>query len=150
MDFNLVTFTDSNGEPVAYDGSEVTWRVSAYAVIVSNNQVLLVRGKDEKLFDVVGGGVEFGELANYLPLAAVFGTVYSLVYLATYYLVASGSRYSLAVPGFVGLMMGAIVYWGTGAVNIAWVAIGFSLALLAVLTMGVLREIGRASGRERV
>lgn len=53
-DFHQVTFHDANGNVVAYDGSEVAWRVSAYALIVENGQILLVKNKREQLFDVVG------------------------------------------------------------------------------------------------
>ncbi len=54
-------FTDSDGNKVKYDGSLLIWRVSAYAVIIENNKVFIVRSKFEKLFDLPGGSVEVGE-----------------------------------------------------------------------------------------
>lgn len=59
--FTHQAFVDSNGEAVPYDGSPVSWRVSAYAVIVENRQVLLIRSKADRLYDVVGGSIELGE-----------------------------------------------------------------------------------------
>jgi 8-oxo-dGTP pyrophosphatase MutT (NUDIX family) len=54
-------FRNSNYEDVPYDGSEVRWRISIYGLCVIDNNILLVHHKDEKLFDVPGGGVEFDE-----------------------------------------------------------------------------------------
>lgn len=59
--FDKIVFTDSNGEVVHYDGSPVSWRVSAYAIIVEDRRVLLIRSKADRLYDVVGGGIELGE-----------------------------------------------------------------------------------------
>jgi 8-oxo-dGTP pyrophosphatase MutT (NUDIX family) len=59
--FDHITFTDSNGEVVIYDGSPVTWRVSAYAIIIEDEKILLIKSKADHLYDVVGGGIELGE-----------------------------------------------------------------------------------------
>ena len=61
---NLVSnkyFFDANQEPVDYDGSPISWRVSAYALVKKNNKILIIKNKREKLYDIVGGGIEFGE-----------------------------------------------------------------------------------------
>ncbi|MBP7774964.1 NUDIX domain-containing protein, partial [Candidatus Woesebacteria bacterium] len=55
------TFSNANLEPVPYDGSEVTWRVSAYALIIRDGKLLLAKSKHEKFYDVIGGGVDIGE-----------------------------------------------------------------------------------------
>lgn len=55
------TFSNANLEPVPYDGSEVTWRVSAYALIIRDEKLLLAKSKHEKFYDVIGGGVDIGE-----------------------------------------------------------------------------------------
>ncbi|GIK84143.1 MAG: hypothetical protein BroJett025_07650 [Patescibacteria group bacterium] len=55
------TFLNADQEVVMYDGSEITWRVSAYAVITKNDTVLIIKNRKEKLHDIVGGGIEFGE-----------------------------------------------------------------------------------------
>lgn len=54
-------FSDANQESVEYDGSPLNWRVSAYAVIKQDGKVLIIKNKLEKLYDIVGGGIEFGE-----------------------------------------------------------------------------------------
>lgn len=54
-------FRDSNYEDVPYDGSPVTWRVSVYGMCLIDDALLLVNHKDEKLYDIPGGGVELGE-----------------------------------------------------------------------------------------
>jgi 8-oxo-dGTP pyrophosphatase MutT (NUDIX family) len=54
-------FTDANQEPVPYDGSPVSWRVSAYALVVKDGRLLVIKNKLEKLGDVPGGGIEEGE-----------------------------------------------------------------------------------------
>lgn len=54
-------FTNANDEVVPYDGSPVSWRVSAYAIIIEDRRVLLIRSKVDRLYDVVGGGIELGE-----------------------------------------------------------------------------------------
>ena len=55
------TFHNCDNEVVEYDGSEVTWRVSAYVVVVKDDQVLIIKNKFEKLYDVIGGGIDLGE-----------------------------------------------------------------------------------------
>lgn len=55
------TFINANLEPVPYDGSEVTWRVSAYALIIKDRKLLLAKSRHEKYYDVIGGGVDIGE-----------------------------------------------------------------------------------------
>lgn len=52
------TFTDTNENIIPYSGQEITWRVSAYAVITKGNKVLLKREGDGSRFDFPGGGVE--------------------------------------------------------------------------------------------
>jgi 8-oxo-dGTP diphosphatase len=54
-------FYDANQELVEYDDSPLSWRVSAYALIEKDNKILIIKSKLEKLYDVVGGGIEFGE-----------------------------------------------------------------------------------------
>lgn len=55
------TFVNANREPVPYDGSPITWRVSAYSLIVKEGQLLLAKSRLEKFYDVIGGGIEIGE-----------------------------------------------------------------------------------------
>jgi 8-oxo-dGTP pyrophosphatase MutT (NUDIX family) len=54
-------FTDANQHPVAYTSEEISWRVSVYAVIIRDGQLLCIKNKKEELFDLIGGGIEFGE-----------------------------------------------------------------------------------------
>jgi 8-oxo-dGTP diphosphatase len=54
-------FHDADQEVVEYDGSPVEWRVSAYVVIQRDDKVLIIKNLQEKLYDIVGGGIEFGE-----------------------------------------------------------------------------------------
>jgi 8-oxo-dGTP pyrophosphatase MutT (NUDIX family) len=54
-------FFDANGTEVPYHGEQVSWRVSAYALVIQNDAILLVKSRIEKLYDVVGGGIEIGE-----------------------------------------------------------------------------------------
>lgn len=54
-------FTDADQEVVAYDGSPVDWRNSAYAFVVESGQILLVKNRLEKLYDIPGGGIDLGE-----------------------------------------------------------------------------------------
>lgn len=61
MDFYKLKFIDSNHQVVKYDGSPVSWRVSAYSVIIQNDKVFLINSEDENYYDVPGGGVEIGE-----------------------------------------------------------------------------------------
>jgi ADP-ribose pyrophosphatase YjhB (NUDIX family) len=58
---NQLKFLNANLEEVPYDGSEITWRVSAYALIIQNNQLLLAKNRLEQFYDVLGGGVAIGE-----------------------------------------------------------------------------------------
>lgn len=58
---NQIKFLNANLEEVPYDGSEITWRVSAYALIIKHGQLLLAKSKLEKFYDVLGGGVDIGE-----------------------------------------------------------------------------------------
>lgn len=56
-----IVFKNADQEPVEYDGSPLTWRISVYAIVIKENSVLIVKNKTEKLYDVPGGGVEEGE-----------------------------------------------------------------------------------------
>lgn len=58
---NQLQFTNANLEPVPYDGSEITWRVSAYVLIVQDGKLLLAKNRLEKFYDVLGGGIDIGE-----------------------------------------------------------------------------------------
>jgi len=60
-DLHNKNFTNVDQETVKYDGSPLSWRVSAYALIQKDNKVLIIKNKKEKLHDIVGGGIEFGE-----------------------------------------------------------------------------------------
>lgn len=55
------TFRDANEEVVQYQQTPLQWRVSAYALVVRGQEILIIKDKKEKFYDVVGGGVEFGE-----------------------------------------------------------------------------------------
>jgi 8-oxo-dGTP diphosphatase len=55
------TFLDANQDLVAYDGSEIHWRVSAYAFVVKNNELLIIKNVRERFNDIIGGGIEEGE-----------------------------------------------------------------------------------------
>lgn len=59
--FSDKIFRNSNQEIVEYDGSPVTWRISVYVLVRKGNELLMVKNKEEKLYDVIGGGVELGE-----------------------------------------------------------------------------------------
>lgn len=54
-------FINADQEIVPYDGSPLHWRVSAYAFIVKENQLLIAQSAKEKLSDIIGGGIEMGE-----------------------------------------------------------------------------------------
>ncbi len=54
-------FLNADQELVEYDGSPITWRVSAYALIEKDGEIFIIKNKTEKLYDIVGGGVEIGE-----------------------------------------------------------------------------------------
>lgn len=61
ININKLNFINANLEPVPYDGSEITWRVSAYVLIVKDEQLLLAKNRLEKFYDVLGGGIDIGE-----------------------------------------------------------------------------------------
>lgn len=54
-------FRDADQVPTPYDGSPISWRVSAYALVVKGEELLIIKNRLEKLHDVIGGGIEFGE-----------------------------------------------------------------------------------------
>lgn len=60
-DLRTKVFTDANQEVVPYHGEPVSWRVSVYALVQAESNLLIIKNDQEKLFDVPGGGVEFGE-----------------------------------------------------------------------------------------
>ncbi len=60
-DFSNRTFVDAHHQVIPYDGSPVKWRVSAYAVVIRDNQLLVVKHNWQTYYDVPGGGVELGE-----------------------------------------------------------------------------------------
>jgi 8-oxo-dGTP pyrophosphatase MutT (NUDIX family) len=57
----MLKFHNADEEIVPYDGSELRWRISAYGLIVKDEKIWLIKSNEEKLFDVPGGGIEFGE-----------------------------------------------------------------------------------------
>ncbi|MEO8581366.1 MAG: NUDIX domain-containing protein [Patescibacteria group bacterium] len=59
--FSNRVFTNADQEVMQYDGQAVSWRVSAYALIVQEDSILIIKNRNEKLYDVPGGGIEFGE-----------------------------------------------------------------------------------------
>ena len=61
MTLNDRHWRNANNQPVEYDGSPVSWRVSAYGVIVHDNQVLVMQDKNNYLYTVPGGGIELNE-----------------------------------------------------------------------------------------
>lgn len=59
---NLPThFRDANYNSVPYDGSEVQWRVSIYGICIQDDKLLLIKNRDEKYYDIPGGGIELDE-----------------------------------------------------------------------------------------
>lgn len=54
-------FVDANEEVVPYDGSPITWRVGAYVLVINNDELLIVKSKRGKFYDVVGGSIDIGE-----------------------------------------------------------------------------------------
>lgn len=54
-------FRDSNYNIVPYDGSPVQWRISIYGLVIQDDALLLVHHKNEKFYDIPGGGVEMDE-----------------------------------------------------------------------------------------
>lgn len=61
MNLNKKQFRNCNAEPVPYDGSPVTWRISAYALVYQDQKILLVKNKLEKFYDVPGGRIDMDE-----------------------------------------------------------------------------------------
>ncbi len=55
------TFLNSEQKIIPYDGSPLSWRVSVYALVRKGNEVLIIKGKQEKMYDITGGGVNLGE-----------------------------------------------------------------------------------------
>jgi 8-oxo-dGTP pyrophosphatase MutT (NUDIX family) len=60
-DVSRAVFHNADGEVVEYDGSPLQWRVSVYGVVIENGKVLLLKDRSEVLYDIPGGGIEFGE-----------------------------------------------------------------------------------------
>jgi ADP-ribose pyrophosphatase YjhB (NUDIX family) len=58
---NNQIFTNADQEIVEYDGSPITWRISAYVFVIKDDSVLLIKNKIEKVYDIPGGGIEIGE-----------------------------------------------------------------------------------------
>lgn len=54
-------FHNTDQEVVPHDGSPLQWRVSAYLLIVRERKLFVIKNRTEKLFDIVSGGIEFGE-----------------------------------------------------------------------------------------
>ena len=61
---NQRTFLDANQDEVVYDGSEIHLRVSAYAFVIKDDQLLIIKNSREKYNDIIGGGIETGETAE--------------------------------------------------------------------------------------
>lgn len=55
------TFTDSDQNIIPHDGSPLHWRVSVYAIVIKDDQILLGKNRHEILYDIPGGGVDLGE-----------------------------------------------------------------------------------------
>jgi 8-oxo-dGTP pyrophosphatase MutT (NUDIX family) len=51
-------FRDANYNPVEYDGSPVTWRVSCYGLYIEAGTLLVIKHAGEKFWDIPGGGIE--------------------------------------------------------------------------------------------
>lgn len=60
--FSNRIFTNADQEIIEYNGEPVTWRVSAYSLILHDDSILILKNKNEKLYDVPGGGIELGEI----------------------------------------------------------------------------------------
>lgn len=60
-DLGQLKFINANLEYVPYDGSEITWRISAYVLVVRDGKLLLAKNRLEKFYDVLGGGIDIGE-----------------------------------------------------------------------------------------
>lgn len=59
--FSNRIFTNADQEVVEYQGQSLSWRVSAYALIIKDDSILILKNKNEKLYDVPGGGIDLGE-----------------------------------------------------------------------------------------
>lgn len=65
-----VTASDIDGNQHEIDSSVLTWRPSAYAVVIKDGRVLLLKQKTG--YDLPGGGIEFGETAEEAVVREVF------------------------------------------------------------------------------
>jgi len=54
-------FTNADQDPVPFHNQELSWRVSAYVFVIKDDKLLVIKNRLEKLHDIVGGGIEFGE-----------------------------------------------------------------------------------------
>jgi 8-oxo-dGTP diphosphatase len=54
-------FRDANYQEVPYDGSPILWRVSIYGIYIKDGKLLVIKNKEEKYYDIPGGGIEMGE-----------------------------------------------------------------------------------------
>lgn len=54
-------FVDDHNQVVAYDGSPVTWRMSAQAIIERNDSILLIKDRRQNFFSSPGGALEVHE-----------------------------------------------------------------------------------------
>lgn len=52
---------DANNQPVEYDGSPIDWRISCYAVVIRDQEILVMQDKNNYLYTVPGGGIELNE-----------------------------------------------------------------------------------------
>lgn len=52
---------DANDRPIEYDGSPIDWRISCYAIIVRDQQILVMSDVNNYLYTVPGGGIELDE-----------------------------------------------------------------------------------------
>lgn len=55
----IVTATDFHKNPIKIDPSKLKWRPAAYAVIIKNGKILLL--KQINGYDLPGGGIKIGE-----------------------------------------------------------------------------------------
>lgn len=60
-DLTTKQFLDADQQPVTFDGSPITWRVSAYVLVLQEKKILLCKNRLEELYDALGGGVDLGE-----------------------------------------------------------------------------------------
>jgi 8-oxo-dGTP pyrophosphatase MutT (NUDIX family) len=54
-------FRDANYNEIPYDGSPISWRVSIYGISIKDGTLLVIKNKEEKYYDIPGGGIEMGE-----------------------------------------------------------------------------------------